>query len=94
MALPDTNPTYEVIGGLFEDGTKLGSGATKKLGFWGVTPVVQPAASAYGAIATTAPINSSISSSCFGFTSGQAAAIIALVNGLRSMGVDAGYWST
>lgn len=76
------------------EGANVGQSATDKVGFWGVTPVVQPAASAYAAVATTAVINSSISSSCFGFTSAQATAIITLVNGLRAMGVTAGLWST
>lgn len=76
------------------DGTLLGQSATDLVGFWGKAPVVQPAASAYAAVATTAAINSSVSASCFGFTSAQATAIITLVNGLRAMGVTAGLWST
>lgn len=76
------------------DGANVGQSATDKVGFWGVTPVVQPAASAYAAVATTAVINSSASATCYGFTSAQATAIITLVNGLRAMGVTSGLWST
>lgn len=82
------------ITNLPSDGTNIGQSASDKLGFWGVDPVIQPKASAYAAVATTAVINSSVSASCFGFTSAQATAIITLVNGLRAMGVTAGYWST
>ena len=76
------------------DGANVGQSASDLVGFWGVAPVIQPKASAYAAVATTAVINSSISASCFGFTSAQATAIITLVNGLRAMGVTAGLWST
>ena len=76
------------------DGANLGQSATDKVGFWGVTPVVQPAASAFPAVATTAVISSSTSATCFGFTSAQATALITLANGLRAMGVTAGNWST
>jgi hypothetical protein len=76
------------------DGTRLGQSATDKVGFYGATPVVQVALSATPAVATTAPINSSISSSCFGFTSAQAAAIIALANAHRAAFVTLGLAST
>jgi hypothetical protein len=76
------------------EGVHVGTASTALVGFWGVTPVVQPAASAYAAVSTTAPINSSASATCFGFTSADAAGIKTLVNGLRAMGVTAGLWST
>lgn len=76
------------------DGTVLGQSAADKVGLWGVPPVVQPAASAFAAIATTAAISSSVSATCFGFTSAQANGIVTLINGLRAMGVTAGVWST
>lgn len=76
------------------DGANLGQSATDLVGFWGVTPVVQPAASAFAAVATTAVISSSTSATCFGFTSAQATALITLANGMRAMGVTAGIWST
>lgn len=76
------------------EGTHVGQSATDLIGLWGVTPVAQPAASAYAAVATTAVINSSVSATCYGFTSAQATAIITLVNGMRAMGVTVGLWST
>ncbi len=76
------------------DGTNLGQSATDLVGFWGVTPVAQPAASAFPAVATTAVISSSTSATCFGFTSAQATALLTLANGMRAMGVTAGIWST
>lgn len=76
------------------EGWHVGTSSSALVGFWGVNPVAQPAASAYPAVATTAVINSSVSASCYGFTSAQATAIITLVNGLRAMGVTAGLWST
>jgi hypothetical protein len=54
----------------------------------------QVALSATAAVVTTAAINASISSSCFGYTSAQATAIVALVNSLRAMAVTYGLGST
>jgi len=76
------------------DGQKVGQSATDLVGFWGVTPVVQVAASAWAAVATTAAISSSTSATCFGFTSAQCAAIVAAINGMRAAGVTTGLWST
>lgn len=76
------------------DGTVLGYDEDDLVGFYGADPVAQPAASAYPAVATTAAINSSISASCFGFTSAQATAIVTLVNGLRAHLVTLGLIST
>lgn len=67
------------------DGTLLGQSSADLIGFFGLaTCVAQPQLSAMAAVATTAAINSSISSSCFGYTSAQAAAIVTLVNALRA----------
>jgi hypothetical protein len=77
------------------DGTLLGQSSADLIGFYGLgTAVAQPALSAMPAVATTAVINSSISSSCFGFTSAQATAIITLANGLRAALVTLGLSST
>ena len=77
------------------DGTIFGQSSADLIGFYGLSAgVAQPALSAFPAVATTAGINSSISSSCFGFTSGQCAAIIALVNGLRAQQVTLGLGAT
>lgn len=79
---------------LSSDGTNLGQNSADLVGFWGVTPIAQSAASAYAAVATSAVISSSTSATCFGFTSAQATALITLANGMRAMGVSAGLWST
>jgi hypothetical protein len=84
----------KVLNNTASEGSNLGASATDKIGFWGVTPVVQPAASAFPAVATTAVISSSTSATCFGFTSAQATALLTLANGMRAMGVTAGIWST
>ena len=36
------------------DGTNMGQSTAEKIGFYGVTPVIQPAATAQSALATTA----------------------------------------
>jgi uncharacterized protein YkwD len=64
------------------------------VGFYGATAVAQRQSSAMPAVATTAAINSSISSSCFGFTSAQATAIVTLVNELRAAAVALGLIAT
>lgn len=43
MALPNTNQTYQYLGGAFEDGTVFGKTSASVLGFWGATPSVQVA---------------------------------------------------
>ncbi len=77
------------------DGTVLGQTSAAKIGFFGLSAgVTQPQLSAAPAVATTLGINSSISSSCFGFTSGQCAAIITLINALRAQQVTLGLGAT
>lgn len=77
------------------DGTRFGQTSADLIGFYGLSAAVaQPQLSAFAAVATTAGINSSISASCFGFTSAQCAAIIALVNGLRAQQVTLGLAAT
>lgn len=72
----------------------LCSTSASTLGFFAATASAQVAMSAFAAVATTAAINSSISSSCFGYTSAQATAIVALVNAIRAAGVTYGLWAT
>lgn len=72
----------------------IASTSASTLGFFGATASAQVAMSATAAVATTAVINSSISSSCFGYTSAQATAIVALVNAIRAAGVTYGLWAT
>jgi len=89
---PYTNSSSVFVGG--GSPVLVGTTSATTVGFFGTSPAAQPAMSANAAVATTAAINSSISSSCFGYTSAQATAIINLVNGIRSAGVTLGLWST
>lgn len=94
MALP-SGTDQEALSQNASGGVLIGKTSASLVGFFGLaTSVAQPQASVYVAVATTAAINSSISSSCFGYTSAQATAIITLVNGLRTMGVTLGLWAT
>lgn len=76
------------------DGAQVGNSSARALGFYGATAVTQRQSSAMAAVATTAAINASISSSCFGFTSAQATAIVVLVNELRAAAVALGLIAT
>ena len=67
-------------------GTKIGTATTQKLGFYNATPIVQPAAAAQAAVATTG----ATSSTPFGYTEAQANAIVALVNEMRRVLVNLG----
>lgn len=63
------------------DGFTVGAAATNYVGFYGATPIVQPSGSGQAAVITTA----ATTSTPWGFaTSGQANAIVTLVNQLRS----------
>jgi hypothetical protein len=77
------------------DGTRFGQSSADLIGFYGLSAAVaQPQLSAFAAIVTTAAINSSIYSSCFGFTSAQATNIILLLNALRAQQVTLGLAAT
>lgn len=94
MALP-RGTDKEFLGQKASGGVLLGSASASLIGFYGLsTAVAQPQCSAFAAVATTAAINSSISSSCFGFTSAQATNLILLVNQIRAMGVTLNLWAT
>lgn len=68
-------------------GTKIGTATSQKLGFWNVTPIIQPASANQAAVATTGATNVTP----YGFTTAaQADAIVTLVNQLRSDLVAAG----
>lgn len=68
-------------------GTKIGTSTAQKLGFWNVTPVVQPASANQVAVATT----SSTNVAPYGFTTAsQADSIITLLNEIRSALVSVG----
>lgn len=61
-------------------GTKIGTATTQKIGFWNVTPVIQPASAAQAAVATTG----STQTTPFGFTTAaQANGIVALLNEIQ-----------
>lgn len=69
------------------DGTTLGQSATDKVGFYGVTPVVQPTAAGQAAAGTTA----STTTSPAGFaTTTQANNTINLVDAMRTALVNTG----
>ena len=90
-----TTPSTGAFSGLNSTGANnIASTSASTLGFFGASAAAQPAFSAFAAVATTAAINSSISSSCFGFTSAQATALVALANGLRAALVTLGIGAT
>jgi len=72
----------------------IGNGSADSIGFYTSAVVTQRQSSAMPAVVTTAAINSSISSSCFGFTSAQATSIVVLVNELRAALVALGLIAT
>ncbi len=86
MALPNTNPTYEYIGGAFGDGTVFGQTSASLMSFWGASPSVRVAFT-QAAVATTAP---SSTLAVFAITSAQTTDIIALVNEIRAAMVSMG----
>jgi hypothetical protein len=63
-----------------DDGLNLGDATTDKVGFYGVTPIVQRSGKDQAAVDTTA----ATSTEPYGFSSTQANAIIALVNEIRA----------
>lgn len=85
MAAPNTNPTYQYVGGQFGDGTTLGQTSAALVSFWGATPSAQVAFS-NATVATTA----ATSSASLSITSAQYAGIIALVNEIRTAMVSMG----
>lgn len=85
MALPGTNPRYTYLDQNYQsDGTILGQSATlSKIGFYAVTPVVQPTATQQAVAISTAAVSISATQWAFG-TSTQADGVVRLVNQLRS----------
>lgn len=97
-----------VGGGTLEDGanvalgtttgTKIGTAATQKLGFYGATPVVQPSGSAQAALTDSTGGTASTTISNVGGSFSQStlnnnfASLVNLANALRSAGVSAGLW--
>lgn len=74
--------TYEAATYNSPDGAKVGLTSGELIGFWGVTPVVQPTSASQAAVTTEAA--QTIAGSNFGFTSAQANGIITLLNRIRA----------
>lgn len=81
MTTPAYNSVTAVIAGRSGYSEySVGNSATDTIGFYGVTPVVQPSGAAQTAVATTGAVTTG-----FGYsTTAQANAIVTLVNALRS----------
>ena len=86
MALPNTNPTYQYIGGTQADGVVYAQTSAQLQAFWGATPSAQVAFT-NAAIATTV---ASSASGSFSFTSAQANGILLLLNEVRAAMVAMG----
>lgn len=86
--------TYQELGSSQADGLRMGQTSAVAIGFYGATPVTQRQSSAVPAVVTTAAISSSTSATCYGYTSAQATAIVALVNELRAAAVALGLVAT
>jgi hypothetical protein len=68
-------------------GSTIGTATSQKLGFYGITPKIQPSSASQAAVVTTTPTNTTP----WGFsTQAQATAIITLVNELRTALVNLG----
>lgn len=68
-------------------GSKIGTAASQKLGFWNATPIVQPASADQAEVDDTAATQTTP----YGFaTAEQADGLVTLVNALRAALVDAG----
>ena len=81
--------SVNLLGDGNNDGTNVGRSGDK-LGFYGLTtPIVKPSFT-QAAITDTAPVNAS----AYGFTSAQAAGILALVNEIRAKLVAFGLVTT
>lgn len=69
------------------DGTNFGQSASDKIGFYGVTPVVQPSGSGQAAAGTTASTTTSPAGCA---TTTQMTALINLVDAMRTALVNTG----
>jgi hypothetical protein len=67
-------------------GTKIGTAAAQKLGFYNATPVAQRAGAAQAAVAATAATNSTP----YGYSQAQADGIVTLLNEIRAALVAVG----
>lgn len=69
----------------YPEGYSVGTSATDDVGFYGVTPIVQPSGAAQAAVTTTAP-----TVTAYGFTQAQATALLTLTNEMRRVLVALG----
>jgi hypothetical protein len=68
------------------DGTSLGQSATSKVGFFGVTPAVQPTSANQAAVATSTITTAATSTTPYGYaTTTQADAVTAQIVLLRTL---------
>lgn len=79
MALPNTNPTYQYVGGNFADGTVIAKASTDKIGFWGATPIAKGSTALATVASTAAVVSSSSSAWCYN-SSAQADGIVTALN--------------
>lgn len=87
MALPNTNPTYQYLGGAFGDGASFGQTSSSIIGFWGSVTNQRPANIAQ--LSTTA---STSTSSAFGYTtSTQCEAVTTAVNAILTALTTSGF---
>lgn len=83
--------TYEQVTYNSPDGALIGNSATEKIGFYGTTPVVQPASDSQAAVTGTALGTIDFTSATEAATVvAQVNAITVLINQLRSDLVDLG----
>lgn len=88
--------TYEYIGMGMDDGMVVGRTTSDKVGFWGGTPIVQPAHTSQSAVATTAltTITDIVTTAsvvgAFSSVVARVTALITLVNQMRSDLVNTG----
>lgn len=69
-----------------DDGTYVGNDSSSLMGFWGVTPIVQPSGADQAALTLT-----TVTSSGFGFVGVTgASAAVALIGAMRTALVNAG----
>ena len=79
MAYPNTNPTYQFLGGMNADGTMIAQTTTDKVGFYGTTPIARGSTALATVAATAAVVSSSSSAWCYN-SSAQADGIVTALN--------------
>ena len=72
---------YEQVTYNSPSGAMVGSSASEKVGFFGITPAAQPTSASQAAVATDA---ATTGAATYGFTSAQANGIVTLLNRIRA----------